>query len=216
MSKEFYEIIETEIKRREEARIRQEKRKEKLEIERIKRIISNDFETYLRKQLDNWQDYDGKHIMNVKEPIDNIFIQSAEELGFKTSFMDHTMLQLSISEDSNTPASKQLHEFRKRLANLRNERKNQLLKECKRVKNLMRDGKFTYDIQNPKYALSSLVTITVKSVERVEKEFEIEIVKNYFDELKFKFVESNNTGEWIFKREFIGILIGGDKNTSTI
>ena len=203
MSKEFYEIIETEIKRREEARIRQEKRKEKLEIERIKRIISNDFETYLRKQLDNWQDYDGKHIMNVKEPIDNIFIQSAKELGFKTSFMDHTMLQLSISEDSNTPASKQLHEFRKRLANLRNERKNQL-------------RKFTYDIQNPKYALSSLVTITVKSVERVEKEFEIEIVKNYFDELKFKFVESNNTGEWIFKREFIGILIGGDKNTSTI
>ena len=46
MSKEFYEIIETEIKRREEARIRQGKRKEKLEIERIKRIISNDFETY--------------------------------------------------------------------------------------------------------------------------------------------------------------------------
>ncbi len=51
MSKEFYEIIETEIKRREEARIRQEKRKEKLEIERIKRIISNDFETYLRKHV---------------------------------------------------------------------------------------------------------------------------------------------------------------------
>lgn len=200
MSKEFYEIIETEIKRREEARIRQEKRKEKLEIERIKRIISNDFETYLRKQLDNLQDYDGEFLMNVKEPIDNIFIQSAEELGFKTSFIGHTMLQLSISEDSNTPAEKQLHEFRKRLANLRNERKNQLLKECKRVKNLMLDGKFTYDIQNTTYSLSSFVTITVKSVERVEKEFELEIVRNYFNELKFRFVESNDAGEWIFYR----------------
>lgn len=214
MSKNFYENIIKEINRREKERVEQERREEEerknkekieeeLEIKKIKRRIFESFVFHLKVLLKDLKNYDGHHILYTSEiPFSEILVKSAKELGFTICPLHDGMdgFYLAILEDLNTPAQKHLSNFDKKLYRAKVKRMNKVLEECQKIRKIIDDGKFEYQIKGIKNGFR-LIIIKVKSTKRIDTEFENEIVKKYFDKYELVFIESNDSNdsnEWSF------------------
>lgn len=186
MSKSLNARVMSEINRREKERKIKEMEEEKAKNDKTKETIMSLLKKELEDCLKEFKEFYSYEILDYKADYNYKFQQNAEELGFtfkikeKVRYSDSYRYILTVPAfekgKKRTPAQLMLYKFERELSKKKKERKTQLTAECKRVKQEISEGNYTYSIawrDNAKF-------ITVKSEETFETTFEINIITKFF------------------------------------
>ena len=180
------ESIRKEIRRkkREEERMQNE-----LITRKIMNIFLDDLEERLRRlESYNWTKVYVNSFMDFSR-----VSEKAENLGFMAR-QDGRKVFLyvpDIDENSGnmTWAQIMLKKFEQELERVRKKRKKVLIKECKRVAKKLIRGNFE---------IKDDVRLYVPSKEEITNEYEIGVIKEFFQGEKIEFIMSEYPGKWIF------------------
>lgn len=180
------ESIRKEIRRkkREEERMQNE-----LITRKIMNIFLDDLEERLRRlESYNWTKVYANSFMDFSR-----VSEKAENLGFMAR-QDGRKVFLyvpDIDENSGnmTWAQIMLKKFEQELERVRKKRKKVLIKECKRVAKKLIRGNFE---------IKDDVRLYVPSKEEITNEYEIGVIKEFFQGEKIEFIMSEYPGKWIF------------------
>lgn len=196
MSKSLNEKILANINQRETEKIKKAAEAEKAKIDASKASIMDEFVKNLKKCLDNLEDYYSHTIIwysSVYMPYK--FDENAKELGFNLKFVrkvrqsdfDSYVLSIPPFEKGNkrTPAQLKLYKFERELAKKRNERKAELLVECKRIKQEIEAGNFEYSTIYGK-------EIYVETKETFNTDFEKDVIYNFFAKYNLRFKKNTS------------------------
>lgn len=179
MSKSLHAKIKAEICRREEEKLRKQMEKEKV----LKEKILQSFECCLDKCLQNFEDYTGHSIGHITD-YDHVSSDLLKELGFdfvaKTSLVSVPPFEKGYRR---TPAQLKLFEFEQKLRKARKEKKEELLAECKRVKQCLEEGDFQHFL-----AYKDLPSrVWVESCQRFSTKFEEDVISTFFAKFQLTF-----------------------------
>lgn len=177
MSKSLYAKIESEISRREQEKLKQELERQAA----IKENILKDFDVFLANQLKNLEDYT-EHQINSQY----IYGDLLKELGFNFHMRDSkcfVSVPKSKKGTRRTPAQLKLFKFEQELRQFRQERRREVLDECRRVKSLMETGKYDYFL-----AYEDIPTrIWVESFKKFHTNYENELIQSFFSKFRLSF-----------------------------
>lgn len=199
MSSVSQQKTEKEICREEQGMLN----KEKEERDSTKGSIINEFWNVLDGQLSKLEMYHGHSVARYKAQEQYCFEEIASELGFNVELKlgnaeeKHEQYFLTIPEikegDELTKAQQDLLKFKQRLAKAQTEKKAEIFSECERVRKLMANGEYVYSPGEKKNSAK----IFLESKMKIQNEYEKQLVRDFFSNLKFKFAKSSN-GKWEF------------------
>lgn len=177
MSKSLHAKIESEICRREQEKLKQELEKQAA----IKENILKDFDIFLANQLENLEDYTEHQIKS-----QYVYGDLLRELGFNFHMRDNKYF-VSVPKfkkgSRRTPAQLKLFKFEQELRQFRQERKREVLDECRKVKCLMETGKYDYFLAYEDIP----ARIWVESFKKFHINYENELIQSFFSRFGLSF-----------------------------
>lgn len=211
MSRSLQSTIKREINERERIKRKEQAEKERAERKKTEDAMWATLDKEFEECLASFRNYKGHTVKNYDINHLYYFREVARDLGFtlnnisESGYNGYLMCIPPFEKGGKrTPAQKKLLEFERRLRKAQQDRKSELLAECKRVKGCMEEGNYEHQILHrygialdPEDDATFVRVIIIKSQETAETDFERKVIYNFFYGLKL-YLKNAETGKWSF------------------